>query len=189
MFSPNRQQLTKFITEPTVVVLPFYKPWCAYAGVIDHLALTTYASGTWGAANQGIYIPFTTPQRVTVYKLGWVNGSAAGGNTDVGLYAGTTRMVSTGPTARVTNSATQWVDIADQTLDPGTYRAAMSHSATTANQVTLIPTASQTLGAQVLSDIQIEAGVGTLPATSASAVVAAVNVVPFILLAVRPAAA
>lgn len=86
------------------------------------------SGGVWPVANQAIFVPFTVQDRsVTVYKMGWGNGSPVAGNIDVGIYdfAGT-RLVSIGSTAQTGALVTQIVDTVDTVLVPGHYFLAMA---------------------------------------------------------------
>lgn len=79
----------------------------------------TIVSGTWQSANDPVGVPFRLSEGLTIEQLGWVNGSAAGGNIDVGIYnSAWTRLVSTGSTAGSGNSLPQWVDITDTFVPP-----------------------------------------------------------------------
>lgn len=99
------------------------------------------ASGTspWSdAANTVIAFPFVLPVTTPIYKVFWVNGSAAGGNSDIAIYDENYNfLVGTGAaTAGSGNSVPQVVALSATTwLSPGLYYAGMAHSATTINQV------------------------------------------------------
>lgn len=110
------------------------QPYCgrqarAFAGLSP-------ASGAWGTANTAVFVPFWIPFAYNVKRIWWVNGSAAGGNTDVGVYSKDgTLIVSAGSTAESGNSAPQFVTPTETLLLPGSYYFAMNHSAVTANHV------------------------------------------------------
>ena len=90
----------------------------------------------WTTANTAVYLPFTLWEPVTVYKIGWVNGSTASTNVDCGIYtAAGSRQISTGSTARSGASSWQWVDVADTALAAGNYYLAFNSDATTASNV------------------------------------------------------
>lgn len=96
----------------------------------------TFVSGAWASANDPVAIPFVLSQAGVVTQLGWVNGSSAGGNVDVGVYSSSwVRLISTGSTAGSGNSAWQFVDVADTALPPGRYYLVMARDNTTANRV------------------------------------------------------
>lgn len=94
------------------------------------------ASAAWLSANDPLALPFRLSQPATVTQLGWVNGSAAGDNADIGIYTPAwARLVSAGSTACSGNSAWQWVDVADTTLPAGKYYLVYVRSSVTANRV------------------------------------------------------
>lgn len=97
--------------------------------------IATNSSGAWFSANDPILIPFVVNDPVTVYQLGWFNGSAAGDSVDVGIYnTSFARLISTGSQTGTGNSTYQFIDVADTVLTPGYYYAAMVMSTTTANR-------------------------------------------------------
>lgn len=80
----------------------------------------------WPLANKAIGIPFQVTETVTAYTFGAGTGATAGGNFDIAIYSGTTRVVSLGSTARTASAWTTY-DIADTVLSPGTlYYLAMA---------------------------------------------------------------
>lgn len=113
-------------------VLGLTSPEFAAAGAsLDPAA----ASVAWFSANDPCAYPFRLSEPGTVKKLGWVNGTAAGGNVDIGVYSTAwVRLVSTGSTAGSGNSLWQWVDVTDTALAAGKYYLAMSRDNTTANR-------------------------------------------------------
>lgn len=119
------------------------------------------------AANCLLAHPFVLEDhRTTFYKAFWWNGSAAGGNSEVGIWdAAYNKIVTTGAVAGSGNSVPQVADLTDTTLPPGLYYAGMAHSATTTNQITRwAATASQwqSLGCWRQSGITL----GSLAATA-----------------------
>lgn len=87
---------------------------------------STLATVSSVAANKPSAFPFVLDEAITVYQLGWINGSAAGGNADIGIYdsvAGvpTNRLVSAGSTACAGNSVWQFVDVTDTVIPAGGY--------------------------------------------------------------------
>lgn len=96
------------------------------------------ASTAWPSAERAIAIPFRTNGMV-VDQLGWVNGSGAGSNHDIGIYRSDfTRVVSSGTTVGAGNSLWQFVDVTDTPLGPGLYYLVKAVDATTASRVNLI---------------------------------------------------
>lgn len=94
-------------------------------------------NGTWQSANDPVAIPFRLSEGTFVERLGWINGSSAGGNIDVGIYdSAWTRLVSTGSTAGSGNTVPQWVDITDTYVPPNTvHYLAISLDNVTANRL------------------------------------------------------
>lgn len=94
----------------------------------------TGATVAWPAANLAIFIPFTIERFVTVYRMGWYNGTTVGTNNfDAGIFDRTcaTLLVSTGSTLSAGASQPQEVDVTDTTLPPGDYHLALSCNGTT----------------------------------------------------------
>ena len=179
--------------DQSVIELPWQAEFCTQAMLLyDGQALSTGAlgSGTWTVANQGIFYEFWVYEPTTVYKLGWINGSAAGGNTCVALYNSDTnaRLATTGPTLRVGNSLKQYVDTADTLLLPGqSYRAAMSHDSVTANQSAVQASNLISLPELLLAQLKVQASVATLPDPCTPVDPTAILALPTILLATMAA--
>lgn len=129
----------------------------------------TNSSGVWPAANRAIYVAVQLAFPVTVYQVGWWNGTAVSGNVDVGIYDETgARLVSTGSTAQAGTSTIQTVDIADTALVAGTYFLAMAMDNTTGQ---VMRVSAQTLIQQV-SPVAQQATAFPLPTTSTMATLA-----------------
>ncbi len=96
----------------------------------------TVATGTWPTANKPMAVEFWITEPITVYQLGWMNGSGTmTDSVDIGVYDSSyVRQIAGGGTARVTANAIQFVDVADTVLTPGRYRLAMACNGTTASQ-------------------------------------------------------
>lgn len=146
-------------------------------------------SAAWNAANNPVALPFILPRNRTVYQLGWVNGSSAGDNADVGIYSGDgnwTRLVSTGSTTGTGNSLVQFVDVTDTALTAGTlYYAVMCRDTTTANRTRMIgsinPSASALAGQMTTTTASFP-----LPNPLTNMVlVSASGAVPLVILALR----
>lgn len=101
-----------------------------YAGIGQTNVTHQVASGC-------IALPFRAQEGMVVTHLGWLNGSAAGSNHDIGIYTDTyVRLVSSGSTLGTGNSVWQWVDVTDTTLSPGvSYYLVKAVDATTANRI------------------------------------------------------
>lgn len=80
------------------------------------------SSGPWLSANDPLAIPFVLRDGVTVTHLGALNGTAAGGGFDIGVYdTAWNRKVSCGTQTGSGNSAWQFIDVTDTPLSPGRY--------------------------------------------------------------------
>ncbi len=112
----------------------------AMGGNVRYAAAGAPASGVspWSdAANCLLAFPFTIEAPTTFYKGFWVNGSSAGGNSEVGIWdVNYNKITTTGSQAESGNSVPQAFALAATIiLPPGRYYAGMAHSATTTNQV------------------------------------------------------
>jgi hypothetical protein len=85
-------------------------------------------SGTWGAANQAIYLPFVLPWRYPVRRVFWGNGGLASGNVDVGIYTiNGGRIWSNGGVAQAGPTSVQYLTPASPLILPsGRYYFAMA---------------------------------------------------------------
>lgn len=140
---------------------------------IVRTGIVSPASGAspWSdAANALLAFPFTLVGATTFYKGFWVNGSAAGGNSEVAIYdENFNKIVTTGSVAGATNSVPQVAALtATVRLAPGLFYAAMAHDATTTNQLSRFAITSignviwQSLGCWRQAGITL----GSLPATA-----------------------
>lgn len=122
------------LQSPPVITLASRCAWARGA-----FAAGSAASGIspWSdAANSILAFPFVIECQTTFYKGFWVNGSAAGGNSEVGIWDDAfNKIVTTGSIVGTGNSVPQAADITDTTLPPGLYYAGMAHNATTTNQL------------------------------------------------------
>ncbi len=115
---------------------------CACGPTMRLLGISAPATGLspWSdGADTVLAFPFVIEAPTTFYKVFWVNGSAAGNATDVGIYdASANFIVGTG--AATTGSGTsvpQIVSLSATTiLPPGLYYCGITHGATTTNQFT-----------------------------------------------------
>lgn len=118
-----------------IVSLPNNPQWADIGQLICSYPPNIYA---WTTANTASGYWITAPRDCTVYKIGWLNGNTTGGNTDVAIYDsdGTTRLVSTGVTARSGNNVAQMIDVTDLALTRGKrYFVAMNHDSTTSTHL------------------------------------------------------
>jgi hypothetical protein len=101
-------------------------------------ATANNGSTVWPSANKPVAIPFRVFVGMTVYQLGWQNGTGIMTDSfDIGVYdASFNRKVSGGGTARSGASAIQWVDVTDTFLQVGKYYLVGAGNNTTANQFT-----------------------------------------------------
>lgn len=105
----------------------------ADAIVVSGSSFLTTNLAAWAVANKAILAPIIVQNVLTVYQFAWFNGATVAGNVDVGIYdKNFARVVSLGSTAQAGTSAIQVGDIADTTLDPGLYYAAMASDDATA---------------------------------------------------------
>lgn len=93
------------------------------------------ASGLWISANDPLALPFVLRTAGVVTQLGWLNGSAAGGGVDLGVYSTSwARLISTGAQTGSGNSAWQWINVTDTPLSAGRYYLVMARDNTTTNR-------------------------------------------------------
>lgn len=128
---PARQSVRKL---PQGRVITALDP--EFGGQIIQQISKAQVSGAWASANDPFAYEFAINYGCVVTHLGWVNGSAAGGGVDCGIYdLSWNRLVSTGAQTGSGNSLFQWIDVTDTALAPGRYYLAMSRDNTTANRV------------------------------------------------------
>ena len=189
-YSAQARESLPFQFRPNII-LPYDQAMCPLGSIVNGVAVA--ASGTWTTANTAVAIPFRVWEPTTVVKLGWINGSAVAGNTDVAIYdAGTNaRLTSAGSTACVGASAWQWVDTADVTLQPGTaYYAALNHDTVTVNEPFGIAATQLNVGALFLAGVKVQAvGALALPNPLVPADPGAAVLIPVIGLATNTATA
>jgi len=170
-----------------IITLPFDADFCP-VGNLYALQKRASASTLWTTAFIAVYYEFYIYHPTTIYKIGWVNGTAGTGNICVAIYdSALTRLVTTGDVTRSGASATQWSDIADTTLLPGTYHLGVNHTAITANQCWGDPAANHYLGQSILDNVRQEnVGAIALPATATPVTLTASRAHQIVFLATRP---
>ncbi len=103
-----------------------------------NLFMATSGNGSiaWPSANKPIAIPFRVFQGMTVYQLGWQNGSGTMTDSfDIGIYdASWNRKIAGGGTARSGAGNVQWVDVTDTFIPVGKYYLVGANNGTTASQ-------------------------------------------------------
>ena len=118
-------------------------PWSLESVAWPHVNMGSLASALWPTANLAILVPFTIGVPFPISKIYTYNGSAAAGNTDVGVYTdegGTTNTlvhrISAGSTVMAGTGALQsnYVLTGQSQLGPGRYYLAISHSETATGQ-------------------------------------------------------
>lgn len=120
-------------------------PWCPEFCGYERTSFSL-ASSTWFSANDPLAVGFVLREAATIQRLGTINGSAAGDNWDVGVYdLSWNRLISTGSTTGVGNSAAQYVDVTDTPLMPGRYWAVMARDTITANRQMFASTGTTTI--------------------------------------------
>ena len=106
------------------------------------------ANAAWTTANKPLALGFRLSESVVVTQLGWLNGSSASVNTDLGIYdSGWSRLVAVGGVAKSGALVWQWTDVANTTLVSGrTYYLVHVLAATTANNIVRLSGPSITVG-------------------------------------------
>jgi hypothetical protein len=106
-------------------------------GVANLVSSTAQGASTlWPSANKPIAVPFRVFTGMTIFQLGWQNGSGTMTDSfDIGVYDPSwNRKVSGGGTARSGVSAVQWVDVTDTFLQAGKYYLVGAGNGITAGQ-------------------------------------------------------
>jgi hypothetical protein len=137
-------------------------------------AAATGVSPWSNAANALLAFPFVLEAPTTFYRGFWVNGSAAGGNSEVGIWdEDYNKICTTGSVAGSGNSVPQSTAFTGGVfgsygLPPGLYYAGMAHDATTTNQLFRWSVATHGAAAWQAEGCWREAGVtlGSLAATA-----------------------
>lgn len=131
------------------------------------MGLQSASSQTW-VANLAVFVPFGISRPFLVREVWWFNGSAAGNNVDVGVYATDgTLLFSLGSTASGANSAVITSSgMTDYTLAAGDYYMAFACSGTTNDVGAWAPAAN------------IAAGLGVGEMASAMALPSSATIVP-----------
>lgn len=131
---------------------------------------TSPAAAAWLAAGLVIYVPFAVPEAVTVTKLFYGIGAAAG-NVDMGIYdeAGVL-IVSKGSTVAAGANVLHLLDVTDTALARGRYYCALV--ADTVTTLTIFRTApvagiAQSLGLLEQAGVTLPLSTGASPATFA----------------------
>lgn len=131
---------------------------------------TTPAAAAWLAAGLVTFVPFTIPEPMTVTKLFYGIGAAAG-NVDMGLYnEDATRIVSVGSTAAAGANDVHVLDVADTVLNRGRYYIALvCDTVTTLTVFRTAPAApiGQALGLLEQAGVTLPLSTGASPATFA----------------------
>lgn len=96
------------------------------------MAVGTFASGIWPAANRAFFYPFILPRSMPIRQLYVVSGAAQSGNLNMGLYDGALKLlIEKGSTSHTANNAVQFLDITDTAVGPGLVYLALVCSNTT----------------------------------------------------------
>ena len=148
-------------------------PWSYQSlGVALFAAGTPLPSGAaaWPAAGAVIFVPFGVPEPVTITKLFYGIGAAAG-NIDMGVYdASGNLLVSAGTTAASGSTTLQVVDVTDTTIARGQYYLALvADTVTTLTIARAAPAAglAQSLGLLEQDSVTLPLSTGASPATFA----------------------
>ena len=167
----------------SVISLPLDAAHCAYGQAVQGAALLP-AGADWTTANTAVIYKFVVWEDCTVYKLGFMTAGSPLGNNCIALYNATTlaRLVTTGIITTSTN-VVQWTDTADTALVAGVPYLAAFNRNNVAN-TNGHSGANQTLGAQILGEVQQQAvGATTLPDPLVPATMTVVRHLPIVVLA------
>lgn len=78
------------------------------------------SNSPWPTNNLVLYIPFSPPRTEDVVRVGWVNGSTASANIQVGIYdAAGNRLVTSGTVAQSGTAAVQTSTVAAVRISQG----------------------------------------------------------------------
>lgn len=110
-----------FRVEPPRVLVSSLDPIHSLGEEMQSWLNTPPTSAVWLTTNLAILIPFYFAKGGIATKLWTLNGAAASGNVDIGLYdANYVRMVSKGSTAQAGTNVVQEFDITDTVIRPST---------------------------------------------------------------------
>lgn len=155
--------------------------WASVGVPLSVVGVPAPLSATY-TQNQAVYVPFAVTSTRTAYKMFCLNGSTVDGNLDLAIYNSSgTRLVSIGATAQAGTSVTQIFNIADTSLEAGTYYMAISGSSATG---TLFRWTSGSVPAEFLN-VGREAAAHPLPAAATFAANTATLSVPVFGVAFR----
>ena len=148
-----------------IVTRGLYPPITVYGGGANCLAfpialneLSATGNATWPANNRAIYIPLSLEDDFVLNAFGHVQGVAATGNYDIGVYDFTgTRLASLGSTGVGATGVTKIVTVTPILLPKGGYFIGYSFSSTT-NQVSRMQ-----LGTPLLNAIGVRQEANALP--------------------------
>ena len=148
---------------------PMVSLWTdGWMAMSEGLVATGPTSGTWEAANRGVWFPVSVPSVCVVRRMWWANGATVTGNVEAGVYLDGghkpgAKLITTGSVGQATTNAIQFGDITDTTLTPQLYWLFISCSSTSA---TFFRSAGvSTLDAYVGMD-QDSIGPGSSPSTA-----------------------
>lgn len=117
-------------------------------------------SSNWPTANLAILVPFSLPTAKTVTQVMWINGAAAAGNLDAGVYnEDGTRVVTCGTTAQGAINNPQVTNLSAPTaLAAGSYYFALCQDVVTGGVFR-----NATLGAGFLQMLGVQQAATSLP--------------------------
>lgn len=96
------------------------------------VASSTPTSTAWPAINRALYLPLYIDRPGMVTKFWTLNGAAAAGNVDIGLYdRNYNRLSSTGAIAQAGTNVIQEYDVTDFAIVRGVYFLGLAASLTT----------------------------------------------------------
>lgn len=133
------------------------------------------ATAAWPAAALAIFVPFWIGRDMTVYQLGWVNGTPVASSVDVGIYKPDgTRLLSTGNTVASGANAIQRVNVTDTVVPRGAYYLATAGLLTTVQMFRWAPLAPLMMA----MGVRTMASASPLPATATFATDSTLAYVP-----------
>lgn len=157
--------LTQGYIEPVPdLISPYSKTW---GFMSEALAPTPPASGTYEAANRGVWYPIFVPATCVARRMFWANGGTATGNIEAGIYRDGgykpgAKLVTSGSVGQSGTTAIQFADITDTTLAVGLHWLYISGSSTSS---TLLRSNTEQID-EIVRFEQESIGPGSSPSTA-----------------------
>jgi len=164
-------------------VPPMVSMWTDGWGLIQEgIASSQPASGTFEAADTGVYFPVYVPSVCVARRMWWINGASVTGNVEAGIYRDSgfkpaAKLITTGIVGQSGTNTTQFGEITDTVLTPSLYWLYLSESSASATFFRC------TLGSSSYDELfrfqQVSIGPGSAPATATPAESTSQNVYYF----------